>query len=140
MLLFLVLTTFLFAREKQILRNDSSEPFNPTNPSSREEIILHEVDFEGDIGGWSSGNSGGWELSDGDSHSPTHSYNSPDINDTGDTFNYIVENFGKGDGRIKFAALIHNKPSKVKVDYHGYEINKQERPHWIVFPWEEWDK
>ena len=47
---------------------------------------------------------------------------------------------GKGDGRIKFAALINNKPSKVKVDYHGYEINKDEVPSWIVFPWEEWDK
>ena len=63
-----------------------------------------------------------------------------DINDTGDTFNYIVENFGKGDGRIKFAALIHNKPSKAKVDYQGYEIDKSKNPAWIVFPWEKWDK
>ena len=54
-----------------------------------------------------------------------------DINDTGDTFKYIEDNFGKGDGRIKFAALIHNKPSKVKMDYHGYEINKDEVPAWI---------
>ena len=63
-----------------------------------------------------------------------------DINDTGDTFKYIEDNFGKGDGRIKFAALIHNKPSTVKMDYHGYEINKDEVPAWIVFPWEEWSK
>ena len=63
-----------------------------------------------------------------------------DINDSGDTFNYIINNFGKEENRIKFAALIHNKPSKAKVDYFGYEINKAERPHWIVFPWEEWDK
>jgi len=63
-----------------------------------------------------------------------------DINDSGGTFQYIIDNFGKKEGRIKFAALIHNKPSKVNVDYQGYEINKQERPHWIVFPWEEWDK
>jgi hypoxanthine phosphoribosyltransferase len=63
-----------------------------------------------------------------------------DINDTGETFKYIEDNFGKGDGRIKFAALINNKPSKIKVDYHGYEINKDEIPTWIVFPWEEWDK
>ena len=63
-----------------------------------------------------------------------------DINDSGATFKYIEENFGKGDGRIKFAALIHNKPSKAKVDYQGYEINKEEAPAWIVFPWEEWDK
>jgi len=63
-----------------------------------------------------------------------------DINDSGETFNYIVKNFGKGDGRIKFAALINNKPSKAKVDYQGYEIDKSKNPAWIVFPWEEWDK
>ena len=63
-----------------------------------------------------------------------------DINDSGATFKYIEENFGKHEERIKFAALIHNKPSKAKVDYHGYEINKEEVPSWIVFPWEEWDK
>ena len=63
-----------------------------------------------------------------------------DINDSGATFQYILDNFGKHDERIRFAALINNKPSKVKVDYHGYEINKEEAPAWIVFPWEEWDK
>ena len=63
-----------------------------------------------------------------------------DINDSGETFNYIIKNFGPGDGRIKFAALIHNKPSKAKVDYQGYEIDKSKNPAWIVFPWEEWDK
>ena len=36
-----------------------------------------------------------------------------DINDTGETFKYIEDNFGKGDGRIKFAALINNKPSRL---------------------------
>ena len=63
-----------------------------------------------------------------------------DINDSGETFNYIVKNFGKGDGKIKFAALIHNTPSKAKIDYHGYVIDKSKDPAWIVFPWEEWDK
>ena len=87
-LLFFLSITVLFARERQILRNDVSEPFSPTAPSSREEIILHEVDFEGDVSGWSSGNSGGWELSTGDSHSPTHSYNSPDVNDSGQFASY----------------------------------------------------
>ena len=63
-----------------------------------------------------------------------------DINDSGETFNYIVEHFGKHEQRIKFAALINNIPSKTKVDYHGYEIDKSKNPAWIVFPWEEWDK
>jgi hypoxanthine phosphoribosyltransferase len=63
-----------------------------------------------------------------------------DINDSGATFQYILDNFGKHEDRIKFAALINNKPSKVEMDYHGYEIDKDEAPAWIVFPWEEWDK
>jgi len=63
-----------------------------------------------------------------------------DINDSGATFQYILDNFGKREDRIRFAALINNKPSPVKMDYHGYQINKDEVPAWIVFPWEEWDK
>ena len=63
-----------------------------------------------------------------------------DINDSGETFNYIVKNFSKNDGKIKFAALIHNTPSIAKVDYNGYTIDKSKNPAWIVFPWEEWDK
>ena len=63
-----------------------------------------------------------------------------DINDTGATFQFIIDNFGKQEERIKFAALIHNKPSKAKVDYQGYEIDKSKNPVWIVFPWEDWDK
>lgn len=62
-----------------------------------------------------------------------------DINDTGATFKYVVDNFGKQDN-IKFAAVINNKPSPVKMDFQGYEINKDENPQWVVFPWEEWDK
>tara|TARA_S200000501_G_scaffold99054_1_gene92495 strand:- start:97 stop:558 length:462 start_codon:yes stop_codon:yes gene_type:complete len=62
-----------------------------------------------------------------------------DINDTGATFKYIQENFGRPE-RVKFAALINNKPSEVTVDYHGYNIDKSKDPAWIVFPWEEWEK
>ena len=63
-----------------------------------------------------------------------------DINDSGATFQYILDNFGKHEHRIKFAALVNNKPSKITVDFKGYEINKHEVPSWIVFPWEEWSK
>ena len=62
-----------------------------------------------------------------------------DINDTGATFRYILDKFGKTKN-IKFADVINNKPSPVQMDYRGYEINKDENPQWIVFPWEEWDK
>ena len=61
-----------------------------------------------------------------------------DINDTGATFNYIMNNFGKPE-RLKFAVILHNTVSTYKdIDYKGYEINKLEDPRWIVFPWEQW--
>jgi|TARA_B110000305_G_scaffold32941_1_gene32140 hypoxanthine phosphoribosyltransferase len=61
-----------------------------------------------------------------------------DINDSGSTFKFIRENFG-GEDRVKTAAIIHNKPSKFDtLDYWCYNINKEENPQWIVFPWEQW--
>ena len=39
---------------------------------------------------------------------------------------------------VKFAALIDNLPSDFVVEYNGVEINKEENPEWIVFPYEEW--
>ena len=104
-LLLLIPITFIFAREQKILRNHSSETFNPTPSADREEIILFEVDFEGDVSGWTTGNSGGWELSDVDSHSPSHSYNSPDDNDSGefasyDLFSETISLPQLGDGEI----------------------------------------
>ena len=57
-----------------------------------------------------------------------------------DVTKYIEENFGRNEERVRFAALINNKPSKIKLNYQGYEINKDEAPAWVVFPWEEWDK
>ena len=63
-----------------------------------------------------------------------------DINDSGDTLQYIEQNFGRPKDKVGFAVLVNNKPSKTIVDYFGYEINKEEVPSWIVFPWEEWSK
>ena len=63
-----------------------------------------------------------------------------DINDSGDTLQYIEQNFGRPKDKVRFAVLINNKPSKTIVDFFGYEINKEEVPSWIVFPWEEWSK
>ena len=62
-----------------------------------------------------------------------------DINDTGATFNYILDHFDKVNGNIRFAVLIENVQSAVTVDYHGSEIDKALNPQWIVFPWEEWN-
>lgn len=78
-----------------------------------------------------------------------------DINDTGATFNWIMEdwrstclpNEDKWDTKIwnhnvKFAVLVDNLSSKcnVKMDFYGMEINKAEDDVWIVYPWEEFWK
>jgi len=97
---------FVFARDLAptvktnpvIISNQSSQPIvvdvdNPVFPSTREEIILHEEDFEGDVSGWNTGN--GWMLSDESYSSETHSMNSPDDNDTGewDSFDMFTVNY-----------------------------------------------
>ena len=65
-----------------------------------------------------------------------------DINDTGATFEWIKKDWNVGDdsetSNVKFAALIDNVPSEFVVEYSGIEINKEENPEWIVFPFEEW--
>jgi xanthine phosphoribosyltransferase len=62
-----------------------------------------------------------------------------DINDTGATFQHIKHN-SVSHKNIKYAAVINNRPSPFKADYWGYEIDKDNNPQWVVFPWEEWDK
>ena len=100
---------FVFARDLAptvktnpvIISNQSSHPVvvdvdSPVFPSTREEIILYEEDFEGDVSGWNTGD--GWEISEESYSSETHSVNSPDDNDTGeysshDLFSPIISSF-----------------------------------------------
>jgi|TARA_R110000822_G_scaffold73728_4_gene177212 hypoxanthine phosphoribosyltransferase len=63
-----------------------------------------------------------------------------DINDTGATLNYILDqvNVDQQSADLKFAVLIDNLSSDFKgtINYAGTEINKAEEPVWIVYPWE----
>ncbi len=75
-----------------------------------------------------------------------------DINDTGATFNWIMQDWPSGcfpedpawdevwNNNVKFAVLIDNLSSKcnVKMDFVGKEINKAENDVWVDFPWEDW--
>ena len=75
-----------------------------------------------------------------------------DINDSGATFNWIMEDWRRGcfpsddswdevwNNNVKFAVLVDNLASKcaVKMDYAGMEINKAEEDVWVDFPWEDW--
>ena len=76
-----------------------------------------------------------------------------DINDSGDTFNWIMTDWASGclpndpawetdiwNHNVKFAVTVDNLASKCRVpmDFSAKEINKHENPEWIVFPWENW--
>ncbi len=75
-----------------------------------------------------------------------------DINDSGATFNWIMEDWPSGcfpndpaweevwNNNVKFAVLVDNQASKcnAKMDYSGMEINKAENDVWVDFPWEDW--
>jgi len=75
-----------------------------------------------------------------------------DINDTGATFNWIMQDWPSGcfpddpaweevwNNNVKFAVLVDNQASKcnAKMDYSGMEINKAEKDVWVDFPWEDW--
>jgi xanthine phosphoribosyltransferase len=75
-----------------------------------------------------------------------------DINDTGATINWIVQDWPQGcfpdnekwnttwNYNVKFATIFDNLASKanVKMDFVGQEINKAENNVWIDFPFEDW--
>lgn len=73
-----------------------------------------------------------------------------DINDTGATLDWIIEDWQSSclpndpawadvwGNNVRFAVLIDNLSSKFsrKVNYCAKTINKAERDVWIVYPWE----
>lgn len=66
-----------------------------------------------------------------------------DINDSGKTFEYIEKTVGTSRlpdvmPVVKYAALVDNITSPFSTDYSATEINREDDPAWIVFPWEEW--
>lgn len=72
-----------------------------------------------------------------------------DINDTGATFDWIMQDWGLPNDphwsmiwndTVKFAVLVDNLASAcgIKMDYTGMEVNKAQDDCWIDFPWEVW--
>jgi xanthine phosphoribosyltransferase len=75
-----------------------------------------------------------------------------DINDTGATLNWIMQDWPSGcfpddpawdevwNQNVKFAVVVDNLSSEctAKMDYVGMEVNKAENNVWIDFPWEDW--
>lgn len=76
-----------------------------------------------------------------------------DINDSGETLNWIIEDWQSScfpkehnawnsvwNKSTRFAVVVDNLASgcKVKMDYVGKEINKLEDDVWVEFPYERW--
>jgi hypoxanthine phosphoribosyltransferase len=62
-----------------------------------------------------------------------------DINDTGATFNWIMQDWDINDTQdnVRFATLTENLSSDFsKVSYSCHEVNKAEEDVWLVYPWE----
>jgi len=71
-----------------------------------------------------------------------------DINDTGATINWIIDDWNnsaqgiKWGENVRFAVVVDNESSKSThmPEYAGEVINKAETPVWITFCYEEWWK
>lgn len=71
-----------------------------------------------------------------------------DINDTGSTINWIMQDWEHPEGSIKwgdnvrFAVVVDNESSQARVtpQYSSLTINKAFKDEWIVFPYEDWWK
>jgi hypoxanthine phosphoribosyltransferase len=75
-----------------------------------------------------------------------------DINDTGSTINWIIDDWESGclpiDERwdhvwgdnVRFATVVDNLASNanIKMSYSAYEINKADKDVWVEFPYETW--
>jgi hypoxanthine phosphoribosyltransferase len=75
-----------------------------------------------------------------------------DINDTGATLNWLMEDWPSGcfpddekwpavwNNNVRFAVVVDNLASKCKayMDYFSFEVNKADDDVWIEFPYEEW--
>ena len=71
-----------------------------------------------------------------------------DINDTGETFKWIKQDWPSSclpahdrwrhvfHNNVKFAVLTNNLSSEEDVDFYVDEVNKAEKPVWLVYPWE----
>lgn len=72
-----------------------------------------------------------------------------DINDTGATIEWIKNDWQSNccpreteewnsiwNRSVRFAVVVNNLASKEQIDWCATDINKEEDPRWIVFPWE----
>jgi len=59
-----------------------------------------------------------------------------EINDTGETLLWILNNWHLSTSDIRVATLTYNKASMIVSDFYYWKIDKRIDPVWIVYPWE----
>lgn len=59
-----------------------------------------------------------------------------EINDTGETLAWILDNWQLSTSDTKIATLTYNAGSGIKTDFYHWKIDKRIDPVWIVYPWE----
>jgi hypoxanthine phosphoribosyltransferase len=59
-----------------------------------------------------------------------------EINDTGETLLWILNNWRLSTSDIRVATLTYNKASMIVSDFYYWKIDKRIDPVWIVYPWE----
>ena len=59
-----------------------------------------------------------------------------EINDTGETLAWILDNWQLSTSDTKIATLTYNAGSSIKTDFYHWKIDKRIDPVWIVYPWE----
>ncbi|TPG47176.1 phosphoribosyltransferase [Sphingomonas glacialis] len=62
-----------------------------------------------------------------------------DINDSGGTIadiRRLLADSGCDSTQVRFAVLLDNVRSQVRVDYHAKTIDRADDKRWFVFPWE----
>ena len=105
-----------------------------------------------DSAAWMASDAFGYVANPGPSAGPHHKQILivDDINDTGATFNWIMEDWKAGclpddpkwdnvfGNNVRFATLTDNLASDFNsnVSYTCHEVNKAEEDVWLVYPWE----
>ena len=106
-------------------------------------VSLRDDDSESESNCWMAEDAFGYEIS------PKNILIVDDINDTGATFNWIMEDWKAGclpnseawqdiwQENVRFASLTENLASDFnKVSYTCHEVNKAEEDVWLVYPYE----
>jgi hypoxanthine phosphoribosyltransferase len=59
-----------------------------------------------------------------------------EINDSGETLQWILNNWNLSTSNTKIATLTYNQSSTITSDFYYWKIDKRINPVWCVYPWE----